>query len=159
LLVAEDAALASESVTPLAVIEAAAAVYELATTLSSDADTSVPLGDQLKAKVGDMSLQVANHISDTANGLDSLQQVIVSDYGRLQALGSVAGTPGWTDTKNAMAGNLRSAGRKLFYSGLMPVPYGVYLLRKNTTGGVEPTADNCFDLKYVPGRERPTPRS
>jgi hypothetical protein len=159
LLMAEAVALAGPDEV-LGFIEAVAGFYELATTLASDVHTQTPLGDEIQAKVDDLSLKVANRLSDSATGLDSLQQVIVSDYGRLRALGSVAGTPSWTPNANDMAGHLGKAGETLFYSELMPVAYGVYGLftcRQLLCGAlrgsghppfVNPNADDCFDQRY-----------
>jgi hypothetical protein len=131
LLVAEDAALFAPGgeLGPLGVIEAVAAIYQITMALTTDADTSVPMGDRIKTKVDDMSLQVANRLSSAAKALDSLEQVIVSDYGRLQALGNLAGTPRWSVNPNVMADQLRNSAKAYFYSELMPLPWGVHALK------------------------------
>jgi hypothetical protein len=129
LLAMEDVALFAPELGPLGVIEAVAAVYQITMALSTDADTSIPMGDRIKTKVDDMSLEVANRLSAAAKALDSLEQVIVSDYGRLQALGSLAGTPRWTVDPNVMAGQLRDSAKAYFYSELMPIPWGVHALK------------------------------
>jgi hypothetical protein len=148
LLVAEDVALFGDTVTPLGWVEAVAAVYQIVTSLISDTDTHKPVGDQVQTKVDDLSNEMANRLSEAANGLDVLQQVMVSDYGRLQALGNVAGTPDWVVSANAMADHLTKAARTYFYSQLMPVPYGVHALEPAglPPGSTEP--DACRDALY-----------
>jgi hypothetical protein len=73
--------------------------------------------------------------------------VIVSDYGRLQALGNLAGTPSWVVNSNTMADQLTGSAQRYFYSKLVPIPYGVYSLEAES-----PSFDNstygCYDTSY-----------
>jgi hypothetical protein len=123
------------------------AVYELVRELVGETH-SKPVGDQITSKVEDLSFEVATRLSDTANGLDRLRDVIISDYGRLKALGKVADGLGWSVDVDAMTNSLSTAANAFFSSQLMPIPYGVYVLRPLNTRFRDPTTDNCNDTSY-----------
>jgi hypothetical protein len=119
-----------EGAAVLAAWEALVAVYELVRELVSEtgAGSPAPVGDQVTSKVEDLSADVANHLFDTATGLVRLRDVIISDYGRLQALGSVIEGGGLNIDPSTMTDHIRTAARAFFSSELVPIPYGVYAL-------------------------------
>jgi hypothetical protein len=118
--------------------EFAADVFQLATSLASAADGK-PVGDQVKAKVDDLSSQIATNLFSSVNAMDGLRDVIISDYGRLKALGTL---DGWSIKRPALATALTGAANTYFSSELMPVAYGVYAL----VGSDDP--NTCRDAAY-----------
>jgi hypothetical protein len=120
-------------------IEAAAAVFEVATSLASDLSDNKPLSDQIKAKVDDLASQVADTLFSSVNAMDRVRDVVNSDYGRLQALGSL---PGWNIDRPTLASRLTDAANTFFSSQIMPVAYGVYAL----VGNDDP--ETCRDALY-----------
>jgi hypothetical protein len=134
------AAVTPEGTAALAAWEALVAVYELVRELVGQ--SGAPVGDQVTSKVGDLSQDVANRLFDTANGLDRLRQVIISDYGRLSALGPAANDPKWNIDLPTVATNLRTAAQAFFSWELMPVAYEVYAL----VGSDDP--ETCRDALY-----------
>ena len=66
--------------------EAIVTAYELVRELVSG-EGGIPVSDQVETTVEKLSHNVATSLSDAANGLVRLRDVIISDYGRLQAAG------------------------------------------------------------------------
>jgi hypothetical protein len=91
---------------------------------------------------------VVTRLFDTANGLDRLRQVMISDYGRLRTLGAVADRPGWTIDIGDTATMLCNAAETFFYSELMPIPYGTYALVGEFPYRFDGNPDNCYDQTY-----------
>jgi hypothetical protein len=122
-------------------------------------DSGTPLGDQVTSKVEDLASEVTERLFDTANGLDRLRQVIISDYGRLQALGPVVNDKEWSLDKADTATRLTAAARAFYYSELMPIPYGVYALipSLHTPSRTTPTPASTRTTASA-GREHPPPR-
>lgn len=114
-------------------------VYELTQDLVSE--SGIPLGDQVNTEVTKLADQAADRVFDTANGLDRLRQVIVSDYGRLSALGPVADNAGWTIDTEDTAIRLTNASGGFFYSELLPIPYGVHALMDGLASNKLPFTD------------------
>lgn len=140
-------AVAPEATPVLAAWEALVAIYDLVRELVSDTKGK-PVGDEVTSKVGDLAHDVSTHLFDTMNGLDRLRQVIVSDYGRLQALGPVALGPGWKIDVPQTATMLCDAAEAFFYSELMPIPYGAYALVGEYPYRFHGNPDDCYDQKY-----------
>jgi hypothetical protein len=69
-----------------------ASSYDLANAIASE--KGAPVGDRISTKVDDLASEVADNLFGTANALDRIGDVVISDYGRLKALGSVADGPG-----------------------------------------------------------------
>lgn len=126
--------------------ESLVAVYELSSDLSS-ATGGVPVGEQVESKVGELGVDLSLKLDAASDGIDRLQQVVVSDWGRLQAVGAVAGTPGWSVDVPTVKANLVNAAQVFFSSELMPIPYGVHYLSWTGFNG-RPTADNCYTMAY-----------
>jgi hypothetical protein len=120
-------------------IEVAAAVFEVATSLASDLTSDKPLSDQIKAKVDDLASQVADNLFSSVNAMDRVRDVVNSDYGRLQALGSL---PGWSIDRPTLASRFTDAANTFFSSQIMPVAYGVWGL----VGNDDP--ETCRDALY-----------
>jgi hypothetical protein len=129
----------------LAAWEALVTVYELVRELIGDT-SGTPAGDKVTTKMQELSSEVATRLSATANGLDRLRDVIISDYGRLKALGSVAGGPGWSVDVPTTTSTLTTAANAFFSSELMPVAFRPWEMRATTTFG-DPTTEGC----NVPG--------
>jgi hypothetical protein len=127
--------------------EAMVVVYELVRELVSG-DSGTPVGDQVTSKVEDLASKVTERLFDTANGLDRLRQVVISDYGRLQALGPVVNNADWSIDRADTATRLTAAARAFFYSELMPIPYGVYALVPKYPYNFDGNPDHCYDQKY-----------
>jgi hypothetical protein len=135
-----------EGTAVLAAWEALVTGYELVRELVGNGN-GAPVGDQITTKVKDMSADVANRLFDTANALDRLREVIVSDYGRLEALGSVADGPGWAIDVPDTATSLSIGAKANFSAQLVPIAFGIYFLSP-TAYSSNPTADDCFVMGY-----------
>jgi hypothetical protein len=144
LLVFEDVALVPASVGPLAFVEAVAAIYQISTSLASDTDTGEPLGNKIDKKVDDLSDDAAHRLAAAADGLDRVQQVIVSDYGRLKTLGSVANTKAYSPDVSTMTATMTRAANGWFSSALMPLLYGVHGLHLRDIVKGQATTKNCY---------------
>jgi hypothetical protein len=128
------------------VIAFLSSAYEFGSTLASNA-AGQPVGDRVNTKVGDLSQALADNLSGTANALDRMRDVVISDYGRLWSLGQVADTPDWTVDVPAMTSNLTTAANGYFTSQLLPVAYDAWYL-STTPFNNNPTPDNCFIIGY-----------
>ena len=120
-----------------------AATLDIGSELSSEGRSENPLGDEIEAKADDLANEAVDRLNASADGLDSLRQVVISDYGRLKALGSVANTPSWTINRATLTHQLNLAAGRWFSSALLPVPYGVHALEEVGAKG-KPTVDNCY---------------
>ena len=118
--------------------EFAADVVQLAIALASTSDGK-PVGDQVKAKVDDLSAELANKVFNSVNAMDALRDVIISDYGRLKALGTL---DNWSIKRPALATALTGSANSYFSSELLPVGYEVYAL----VGSDDP--ETCRDAVY-----------
>ena len=129
--------------------EAIVTVYEVVRELVSGGTGGVPVSDEVETTVEHLSQNVATNISDAANGLIRLRDVIISDYGRLQALGSVARGRGWNLDPASTKDNITSAASALFSDALVPIPYGVYAMvdHSETAPWVE-DIKKCWDAAY-----------
>jgi hypothetical protein len=122
------------------------AAIDLGMGLASDT-AGAPLGDKINTTVTNLAVKASANLVGTANALDRIRQVIISDYGRLKALGTVANTKGWTVDIPNVTTDLNTAADAYFRSELMPVAYNLwYLSPTNFNPG--PTTDNCFILGY-----------
>ena len=129
---------------PEAAWEGLVAVYELVRELISDSE-GLPLGEVLENKVDELSGEVATRLSDGAQGLDGLRDVITSDYGRLSALGGVAFGPSWRIDTEKTTQTLTTAADAFFMNELMPIAYDtVWYLSPSNDG--DNTTDTCEGL-------------
>jgi hypothetical protein len=119
-----------------------ASSYELGTAVTSNA-SGAPVGDRLDTTVDELASQVATSLSGTAGTLDSLRDIVISDYGRLNALGSVATSPAWSFKVSTMTRNLTTAAQAYFSSALVPVAYDVWYLMPGDRNP-DPSVDNCW---------------
>jgi hypothetical protein len=119
-----------------------ASAYELGTAVTNNA-SGAPEGDQIDTTVEALALKVATDLSGTAGTLDSLRDIVISDYGRLTALGSVASSPAWSFDVSTMTRNLTTAANAYFSSALVPVAYDVWYLMPGDRNP-DPTVDNCW---------------
>jgi hypothetical protein len=132
----------------LAAWEALVTAYELVRELASDAG-GAPQGDEVSKRAKLLAADVSDRLFDTANGLDRLRQVIISDYGRLNALGSVANNPGWAIDPGDTATRLTAGANAFFSSELLPVASDVWYPKKvNPSRPGVVTADNCWIQYY-----------
>ena len=123
-----------------------ASSYELGAAVTSN-QSGMPVGDRIDTTVDQLASQVAANISGTAGTLDSLRDVVISDYGRLTALGSVASGPDWSFKIDTMTANLTTAAQGYFSSALVPVAYDVWYLMPGNRNP-KPTVDNCWYHGY-----------
>jgi hypothetical protein len=131
----------------LAVIEGIAASYELSMSLSSEARTGVPLSDQVDTKVDDLAAETAQRLSRTSASLDSLREVIASDYGRLDKLGTLASSPEWVVHTGQLQTYLTIGAQGSFTTELMPVAYNTWYLSPSFSWG-DRKPDTCFIWGY-----------
>lgn len=130
----------------LAAWEALVTVYELTRELLGETG-GIPVGEQVESKVGELGIDLAKKLEASSDGVERLRQVIISDWGRLQAVGSVVGTPGWNVDVPTVKQNLTNSAGAFFGTQLLPIPYGVHYLEA-TGFNAGPTADNCYTLSY-----------
>ena len=116
--------------------------YELGSAVTSNA-SGAPVGDRVDTTVEELASEVATDLSGTADTLDSLRDIVISDYGRLMALGSVASSPAWKFKVGTMANNLTTAAQAYFSSVLVPAAYDVWYLMPGDHNP-HPTVDNCW---------------
>ncbi|MFZ0385434.1 MAG: hypothetical protein WAL22_07220 [Solirubrobacteraceae bacterium] len=115
--------LAGERAAPAAeAIHFLASAYELGEAIASN-NAGEPIGDQINTKVGDLSSELASNLSGTANALDRLREVIISDYGRLKELGSAANGKDWAIDVPTTTTSLTTAANAFFSTELMPIAY------------------------------------
>lgn len=130
------------TVEPLAAWEGLVVVYELIRELISDSTSGVPLGEQIQDEVSNLSSGVATRLSDGAQGLDGLRDVVTSDYGRLSTLGGVAFGPSWKIDTEKTTTTLTLAADAFFMTKLMPIAYDtVWYLSPSNDG--DNTTDTC----------------
>ena len=145
-LISAGLVLDPEGAAVLAAWEALVTVYELTRELLGETG-GVPVGEQVESKVGELGIDLAKKLEASSDGVERLRQVIISDWGRLAAVGSVAGTPGWTVDVPTVKANLTNSAQVFFSSQLLPIPYGVHDLEATGFNG-NPSAENCYTLKY-----------
>jgi hypothetical protein len=100
------------------------------------------VGEQIEEKVDELAQGLADKVSTQAAAMDVLRDVIASDWGRLEALGSVVSGDEWA-VKGVAVSRLRTAARRTFSSELMPVPFGVYSLQRRDAKQVRLNSDTC----------------
>lgn len=145
-LISAGLVLDPEGAAVLAAWEALVTIYELTRELLGETG-GVPVGEQVESKVGELGADLAKKLEASSDGVERLRQVIISDWGRLQAVGSVAGTPGWTVDVPTVKENLTNSAGAFFSGQLLPIPYGVHDL-EGTGFNADPTTENCYTLKY-----------
>jgi hypothetical protein len=116
--------------------------YELGSAIASSSN-GAPVGDQITAKVSTLATAVANNVVDAQNGLDRIRDVIISNYGRLKALGPDANGPKWSIDVASMTTRLTIAANGYFSSELFPLAYRADYLSPGTFNS-NPTVDNCY---------------
>ena len=127
-------------------VHALVASYDLQRALVSDLSQQ-PVGDQIKAKVSDLSTELGRRQVATSGSLDRIRDVLNSDWGRLQALGSVARTKGWTVDISSTTQGLTDAANAYFYREILPVSYGVHSLQDTPQNNAD-DPDTCHVLGY-----------
>jgi hypothetical protein len=123
------------------VVGALGEAYQLSSEIATAAN-GTPLPDQISAKADDLAAEIAGNAASTADALDRLRDVIISDHGRLQALGSVADGRDWSVDVPAVSGELTTAADRYFIQQLFPLAYQVDWLAP-TSFNLTPTAQNC----------------
>ena len=134
----------ADSAGGLGLVAAITAVYELSTSIASAADTGEPLGDKIDKKVDELAQEAADRFSASADGLDRLRQVIISDYGRLKALGTVANSPAYTLDEPTIKNSMTVAAEGWFSTALLPLLYGVHALHLRDIVKGEATTKTCY---------------
>ena len=152
LMLAEDAALfvtVPEGGAPivLAVIEGIAAAYEAGMSLTQDARSGAPLGREVDTKTDDLAQQSADKLESAAKSLDSLHEVVASDYGRLKALGTAAATPQWVVNVDQLANYLTVSANGWFSSELFPVAYRIWYLNPSFSWN-DDKPNSCYLFGY-----------
>jgi hypothetical protein len=107
----------------LAAIEAIAASYELGMSLTTDARTGAPAGAAVDSEVDKLSQDAADKLYSAATSLDSLRQVIITDSGRLEAVGRASTTPQWEINTERLGNYLSLSANAYFSNELFPVAY------------------------------------
>jgi hypothetical protein len=131
----------------LALIEALAASYEFSMSMTADQRNGVPLSDQVDTNVAGLAEKVAGRLTNSAASLDTLREIVASDYGRLETLGQNASTPGWVVRENQLQDYLTRGASGYFTTELMPVAYNAwYLAPTFSWSDVKP--DSCFLWGY-----------
>jgi hypothetical protein len=96
--------------------------YELGNAIATTAQGE-PIGDQINTKVGDLAHDLASNIAGTANAMDSIRLVIISNWGRLKQLGPVANQAPWVINAAGLSKALETSADAYFSSELLPVAY------------------------------------
>jgi hypothetical protein len=131
----------------LALIEALAASYEFSMSMTAEQRSGVPLSDQVDTKVASLAADVAGRLTRSAASLDTLREIVASDWGRLERLGKNASTPGWVVRTNQLHDYLTTGANGYFTTELMPVAYNAWYLSPTFSwSDVKP--DSCFIWGY-----------
>ena len=131
----------------LAVVEGIAAAYEAGMSLTDDARSGAPLGREVDTKTDDLAQQSADKLESAAKSLDSLHEVVASDYGRLKALGTAAATPQWVVNVDQLANYLTVSANGWFSSELFPVAYRVWYLNPSFSWN-DDQPNSCYLFGY-----------
>jgi hypothetical protein len=132
-----------EATAVLAAWEALVTIYELIMEAVSGED-GTPMGDEFTSTAEQLESDISAQLSDTANGLERMRQVI----SRLRS--PEGARPGrddaaWTIDSPDTAKKLTTAANANFYSKLMPIPYGVYALVGAYPYRFDGNPDTCYD--------------
>jgi hypothetical protein len=99
--------------------------YDLGSAIASSA--GMPVGEQIRTNADDLATDVSTNVANTADALDSIRAVAISDYGRLRALSNVA-TAAADVTVTDLANRLTVGADRYFASELMPIAYWIWRL-------------------------------
>jgi hypothetical protein len=131
----------------LALIEALAASYEFSMSMTADQRSGVPLSDQVDTKVAGLAADVAGRLTSSAASLDTLREIVATDWGRLKTLGKNSTTPGWVVRSNQLQDYLTRGANGYFTTELMPVAYNAWYLSP-TFSWSDLKPDSCFIWGY-----------
>ena len=129
------------------IVEGLAAAYELGMSLSADERSGAPLGREVDTKVGELSQQAADRLDAAVTSLDSVHQVVASDYGRLKALGTAAESPEWAINVDLLASSLTVSANAWFSNEIFPVGYRIWYLNPSFSwSDIRP--NDCYLFGY-----------
>ena len=131
----------------LALIEALAASYEFSMSMTADQRSGVPLSDQVDTKVESLAADVAGRLTNSTASLDTIREIVASDWGRLDTLGKNSTTPGWVVRTNQLQDYLTRGANGYFTTELMPVAYNAWYLSP-TFSWSDRKPDTCFIWGY-----------
>ena len=115
-------------------------------------EKQVPVSDQVDTKVVDLGHELAQRMKASSAAMIGLRQVIISDYGRLKALGSVSFSPKWSVNTGDLREGLDNTARASFSNELVPVGYGVHALESHSHPSELQNASAC-NLGLVLGHQ------
>lgn len=122
------------------------AAFKFAYDITKSSDGS-PL-DPVRAEAEQLGAAVANAVATTLATYNQLQDVIVSDYGRLSDVGGNALTnPAWAwdgGTTNLAATLIEQSATQRFYAALMPTAYRAYRLIPTSPNNDTVTSANNY---------------
>ena len=100
----------------------------------------------------DLGHELAQRMKASSAAMIGLRQVIISDYGRLKALGSVSFSPKWSVNTGDLREGLDNTARASFSNELVPVGYGVHALESHSHPSELQNA-SAWNLGLVLGHE------
>ena len=118
-----------------------AASYDLGSDIASS--RGVPLDEQISAKASDLAAEVSSNAAHAAAALDSIRAVVISDYGRLKALGELGEDASGVSVES-ISGALTAGADRYFATELMSIAYEVWSLNPSEAA-TRPTPDGCTE--------------
>jgi hypothetical protein len=108
----------------------AAAATDLLDSVASQGPDGGSADAPIEAKASELGVQVANRYAQLSAGLGQLGNLFVSDWGKLQQAAANANDSWETNTKvsNAVQTMMTRAAQASFYTSLLPLAYGQYVL-------------------------------
>ena len=98
----------------------------------SNSASGAPLGDQIKA-TGDLATEVTQHYVSAVNGLNSIREVINSDYGRLRAMATLLSGLDLGQVNSVIQAAMNQGAHHYFATVLMPKVYRIASLSHPST--------------------------
>lgn len=122
-----------------ALLDAASGGLDLADTVTDAAGGQPLIGGQIQTQAGELQTEAIQTYSDAVRQLSHVADLIVSDWGRLQAAKALSQEdPSWnlnsTDAFEAVQSQLQAASLQWFYGSLLPIGYKVLDLGSHGVG-------------------------
>ena len=122
-----------------------ATTYDLGSAAATNDDA--PVSQQISGRVDQLADDIATNVANSANALDGVRAVAISDYGRLKALAAVATAAQNVDITD-LAKKLTTGADAYFATQLMPLGFYMWRLEPNSSNQ-DPQPGNCLLVGYI----------
>jgi hypothetical protein len=110
-----------------------------ASTPEPEAQTVAPESEEVRVRAGELETVLAKHVEDATEGIESLEKILVSDWGKLSRAGGEA-TEKWKpegEVEQALKQSLSVNTERELYEALLPYAYQEWVIspyQTNTNG-------------------------